>query len=106
MAGIYSPGSVLKSIRPRPPALRDLDWAGNMPGWISAFAVARHRQRQACPSRAFRSIFIDFPGLFGCPMSAYLRDSSREKGRKSMAKSHLALVAPATVIGTVEAQSR
>ena len=35
-------------------------------------------------------------------MKGHLRDRSREKGRKPMAKSHLALVAPATVIGTVQ----
>jgi hypothetical protein len=51
---------------------------------------------------AFRSIFISFLGLVGCPKSNHLWDRSLKKGRKPMAKSHLALVAPATVIGTVE----
>jgi integrase len=55
---------------------------------------------------AFRLKFIGFPGLVGCPKKGYLWDSLRKKARKSMAKSHLALVAPATVIGTVEPRSR
>ena len=55
---------------------------------------------------AFRLKVIDFPGLAGCPKRDYLWDSLRKKARKSMAKSHLALVTPATVIGTVEPHRR
>jgi integrase len=52
--------------------------------------------------KAFRSVFIGFLALATCPKKNHLRDRSKQKGLKSMAKSHLALVAPATVIGTVE----
>jgi hypothetical protein len=50
---------------------------------------------------AFRSIFLGFRRLVGCPKNDCLWDS-KKKARKPMAKSHLALVPPATVIGTVD----
>jgi integrase len=51
-------------------------------------------------------IFIGFRRFFGCPKRAYFWDRLRKKARKPMAKSHLALVTPATVIGTVEPRRR
>jgi hypothetical protein len=81
---------------PPAPPLPDRSFGQNVGDWD---AVANNRPDVR---RAFPTVFIGFLNLVGCPMSVHLRDSSRGKGRKSMAKSHLALVAPATVIGTVE----
>jgi hypothetical protein len=47
-----------------------------------------------------------FLRLVGCPKKAFLWASLEEKGQKPMAKSHLALVTPATVIGTVGPRDR
>jgi hypothetical protein len=57
-------------------------------------------------SRKMSASSPGFLRLVGCPKKAFLWDSLRESARKPMAKSHLALVAPATVIGTVEPHSR
>ena len=58
------------------------------------------------PAAAFRWIFIDFPGLVGCPKSSHLRDRSTGKGPKTNGK-----VAPGAghashFIGTVEPHRR
>ena len=58
------------------------------------------------PAAAFRWIFIDFPGLVGCPKSNHLRDRSTGKGPKTNGK-----VAPGAghasyFIGTVEPHRR
>jgi hypothetical protein len=55
---------------------------------------------------AFRSVFIGFHRLIGCPKSQHLWDSLMKKGRKPMAKPHLALVHASHFIGTVEPHRR
>ena len=67
----------------------------------------RHQpDRKADDRYKLRWKFIGFLRLIGCPKKKCLGDRSAENGPRPTAKSHLALVTPTTVIGTVGSFNR
>ena len=82
---------------------------------IAAVASVGHLQKKPANSASLACWPVLPPGrdrscvhkigafrLAQCPVSSYLWDSSTRKGLKNHGKSHLALVAPTTVYGTVD----
>ena len=74
---------------------------------VSARSFGVSRPRLPSPTGPGIEVAPEASALFRlaqCPVNAYLRDSLTRKARKTMEKSHLALVAPTTVYGTVRSQ--